>query len=56
MLAAPGAGILLAGITRSKASINPAREAQGLLQFIVPLCLAAIVQWFPLRRYLRQAA
>lgn len=30
----------------SEASINLAREAQGLPQFIVPLCLTAIVQRF----------
>lgn len=53
-LLAPIAGILLIGITQSGASINLAREGQGLLQFIVPLCLTVMVQWFLLRRYLRQ--
>lgn len=53
-LLAPIAGILLIGMTQSGASINLAREGQGLLQFIVPLCLTVMVQWFLLRRYLRQ--
>jgi hypothetical protein len=54
VLLAPIAGILLIGIIQNGASINLAREAQGLLQFIVPLCLTIMVQWFLLRRYLRQ--
>ena len=51
VLLTPIAGILLIGITQSGASINLAREGQGLLQFIVPLCLTVVVQWFLLRRY-----
>ena len=55
VLLAPIGAILLIGIVQGGASINLAREAQGLLQFVVPLCLTVIVQWFLLRRYLRQS-
>jgi uncharacterized membrane protein len=55
VLLAPIGAILLIGIAQGGASINLAREAQGLLQFVVPLCLTVIVQWFLLRRHLRQS-
>ena len=54
ILLAPIAVILLVGITQGGARIDLAREAQGLLQFIVPLCLTVVVQWYLLRRHLRQ--
>ncbi len=54
VLLAPIGAILFIGIIQGGTSINIAREAQGLLQFIVPLCLTVMVQWFLLRRYLRQ--
>jgi uncharacterized membrane protein YesL len=54
VLLAPIGAILLIGLTQSGVRINLAREVQGLLQFIVPLCLTVMVQWFLLRRYLRQ--
>ncbi len=54
VLLAPIGAILFIGIIQGGTSINLAREVQGLLQFIVPLCLTVMVQWFLLRRYLRQ--
>jgi hypothetical protein len=55
VLLAPIALILLIGIVQSGTHINVARDGQGLLQFVVPVCLTVTVQWFLLRRTLRQA-
>jgi len=55
VLLAPIGAILLIGITQGGSRINLAREAQGMLQFIVPLVLTVVVQWFLLRRHLRQS-
>ena len=54
VLLAPIATILLIGISQSSGRFNLARDGQGMFQFIVPLCLTVTVQWFLLRRTLRQ--
>jgi hypothetical protein len=55
VLLAPIAVILLIGMSQGGGRIDIAREAQGLLQFIVPLCLTVTIQWFLLRHYLRRS-
>ena len=54
VLLAPVVLILLIGMAQSGARFNLGREVQGLLQFVVPLCLTVLIQWYLLRRILRQ--
>jgi uncharacterized membrane protein len=52
-LAAPPFLLLLFGMARGGGGLM--RELQGVLQFIVPLILVAVVQWLVLRTALRRA-
>jgi hypothetical protein len=54
-LLAPIALIFLVGMTQGGMRLNLAREFQGLLQFNIPLALTVFIQWYLLRRTLRQS-
>ena len=53
VLLAPIAVIVLIGFSQVGANINLARDGQGALQFIVPICLTVALQWYLLLHYLR---
>lgn len=53
VLLAPIAVIVLIGFGQVGANFNLARDGQGALQFIVPICLTVTLQWYLLRHYLR---